>query len=202
MFNYNERSSFLNFINRLLDVLLLNILWLISCIPLITIGAATTAAYAVLFKMLTDEEGYIIKSYIKEFKNNFKKSTLLWVLNAAGLYILYLDWQLVTKVETPSIFLLIISIVSSVVVFTGFLYVYPLTARYENRVKDTILNSIQLSFKYFLRTIILLLIIVFEIVVFTWNTALLIPGILVGPMIIFYTISAASRKIFLEIEKE
>ncbi len=202
MFNYNEKSKLLNFINRLLDILLLNILWIVSCLPIITVGAATTAAYSVLLKMLTDEEGYIARSFFKEFKLNFKKSTCIWILQAVLLYALYLDYQIVTKTETPSIVLLIISIISTVLVFTGFLYVYPLTARYENTVKNTILNSIQLSFKFFLRTIILILITVFEICIFTWNTALLIPCILIGPMIIFYTISATSRKIFLETEKK
>lgn len=202
MFNYSERSPFLNFVNRLLDILLLNILWIVSCIPLVTIGAATTAVYAILLKMLTDEEGYILKSYVKEFRANFKKSTLLWLMQAAGIYILYLDWQIVLKTETPSIFLLIVSIISTFVVFAGFLYVYPLTARYDNTVKNTILNSLQLCFKYFVRTIILLFIIIFECAVFTWNTVLLIPGILIGPMIMFYTISATSRRIFLQTETE
>ena len=51
MFNYSEKSPLLNFVNRLLDILLLNILWIVSCIPIVTIGAATTAVYAILLKM-------------------------------------------------------------------------------------------------------------------------------------------------------
>lgn len=202
MFSYNEKSRLLNFVNRLLDVLLLNIVWLVSCIPLVTIGAATTAAYSVTMQMLTDEEGYIVKSYIKAFKQNFKKSTILWLLNASGLYIVYLDWQIVTKTETPSIVLLVISIISTVLITAAFLYVYPLTARYNNTVKNTILNSIQLCFKFFLRTLILLILIAFEIAVFTWNSAMIIPGLLIGPMIVFYTVSAGARTLFLKTEKE
>ena len=129
--------------------------------------------------MLTDEEGYIVKSYFKEFKANFKKSTLLWILHAAGIYILYLDWQIVLKTETPSIVLLIVSIISTFVVFAGFLYVYPLTARYDNTVKILFL-ILQLCFKYFIRTIVLLVIIAFEYAVFT-DTALN-SSILIGPI--------------------
>lgn len=201
MFGYSEKNSFFNFINRLLDVILLNILWLITCIPIVTIGAATTAAYSITMKMLDDQEGYIIKSFFKEFKKNFKKATILWILNFIGLYILYLDWQIVVNIQAPPILLIIISILSSFFIFTGFLYVFPLTARYENTIKKTIINSIQLCFKYFLRTIILLIVVGFEVFIFSWNVPMIIFGICAGPMILMYTVSAVAKKIFFLTEK-
>lgn len=72
-------SGFSRFMNRISDLFILNILWIICSIPIITIGASTTALYSVDLKLLDNEESYIIKNFFKAFKENFKKSTILWI---------------------------------------------------------------------------------------------------------------------------
>lgn len=76
---FNSDSRFSIFMNRISDLFILNILWIIFSIPIITIGASTSALYSVDLKLLDSEEGYIIKSFFKAFKENFKKSTILFV---------------------------------------------------------------------------------------------------------------------------
>lgn len=76
---FSSNSGFSRFMNRISDLFILNILWIICSIPIITIGASTTALYSVDLKLLDNEEGYIIKSFFKAFKENFKKSTILWL---------------------------------------------------------------------------------------------------------------------------
>ena len=68
------------FINKLLHVLLLNLLWVVCSIPIITMGASTTAVYYVTLKLVRDEEGYTIKSFFDSFKTNFKQATLIWII--------------------------------------------------------------------------------------------------------------------------
>ena len=70
---FNMNSGFFKFINRLLDVLFLNFLWIICSLPIVTIGAATCAAFSISLKMVDDEEGYIGKSFFKEFKKNLSR---------------------------------------------------------------------------------------------------------------------------------
>ena len=82
---FNINSSFFKFINKLLDVLLLNLLWILCSLPVVTIGAATCAAFSVTLKMVDDEEGYIVKPFFKYFKQNFKQGTLMWIFTAFGL---------------------------------------------------------------------------------------------------------------------
>ena len=77
---FNADSGFSRFMNRVSDLFILNILWIICSIPIITIGASTTALYSVDLKLLDNEEGYIIKSFFKAFKENFKKSTIIWLI--------------------------------------------------------------------------------------------------------------------------
>lgn len=195
-------SKFMCFMDRLFDVLLLNLLWLVFCLPVITIGAATVAAYSVAFPMIDDEEGYIAKHFLKAFKSNFRQGTILWLLNAAALYALYIDWQIVLASENPSIIFIIVSILSTVFIFCAFVYAYPQTARYDNSVKRILENSIRISFRFFGKTGILIVVLTLEVGLFVWNTPMLIFGALVGPMMIFYTISGISKRIFEKLDDE
>ena len=110
-------SKFMRFVDQLVDVVILNLLWLVCCLPIITIGASTVAAYRVSMRMIDSEEGYIAKSFFRSFRANFVQGTLLWLLNAAAVYALYLDWQIVLKSANPSIILVLVSILSTVFVF-------------------------------------------------------------------------------------
>ena len=73
---------------RLADFIILNLLWVVCSIPIITIGASTTALYTVMLKLVKNEEGYIAKGFLKAFKENFKQATVIWlILLVAGLLI-------------------------------------------------------------------------------------------------------------------
>ena len=67
-------------LNKICDMVCLNVLWLICCIPIITIGASTTALYTIMLKMVKNEEGYIFRGFFKAFKSNFKQSTIIWII--------------------------------------------------------------------------------------------------------------------------
>jgi uncharacterized membrane protein YesL len=190
----------MNFLGRSIDVLFLNFLWLAFCLPIVTIGAATAAAYGVTLKMVDNEEGYIARSFFKEFKASFKRGTLLWLLNCIGLYALYIDWQLVFKAESPSILITIAGILSAAFVFCAFIYAYPLIARYDTPLKNAIKNSLGICFRYPIKTLMLAAVMAIEIAVFAWNKTMAFFGVLAGPMILMYTVSGVSKKIFKEIE--
>ena len=198
----NINSSFFKFWDKLIDLLFLNLIMLFCCIPVVTIGPAVTAAYAVLLKMVDDEEGYIYKSYFKYFKSNFKKGMIFGILFMAAVYALYIEWQIVTKMNDVNFILIVIAIFSTTIVTAALLYVFPLTARYENTIINTIKNSFHISVYFFGQTIFILIIVVLEIALFMWNKWLMLAGILVGPMIVIYTIAAMGKKIFLKIEKD
>ena len=78
LFNYD--NPVWRFIGKLGDLIILNILWMITSIPIVTIGASITALYYVTLKLVRDEDGYTIKSFFKSFKENFKQSTIIWLI--------------------------------------------------------------------------------------------------------------------------
>ncbi len=202
MLRFDENSKLTGFINRLVDVLRLNLLWLACCVPVVTIGAATVAAYSVCLRMVDNEEGYVVRDFFRAFKANFRQGTVLWLLNAVAIYALYLDWQIVTKATDPSVVSIVVSIVSTVVAFCAFAYSYPLIARYRNTVVRTISNSARICVRYAGRTFILVLVLLLEVALFSWNGVMIVIGVLIGPIILVYTVAGVSKRIFRAIDQE
>ena len=68
-------SPLMRVLNRVGDLMILNILMIICCIPVITVGAACTGMHYVLLKMVRDREGYLVRGFFKSFVMNFKQAT-------------------------------------------------------------------------------------------------------------------------------
>ena len=138
-------NPFWRSLNTVADLLILNVLYVLCCLPVITIGAATTALYAVSMKLAKkDEDIYVTRSFFRAFISNFKQATLIWVIflgiGAFLLYDLYLvnvlaylQWLEVVLLIFCGYYLLCIS------------YVFVLQSRYENTIRKTIRNSLLLS---------------------------------------------------------
>ncbi len=199
---FNIDGGFYQFISRFYDLVKLNFLWLIGCIPIITIGASTTAAYSVALKMVDDEESYIARSFIREFKNNFKQGTVMGLIFTAATYALYLDYEINRVSEEGSVPLMIIGILSAFIYVSAMLYSFPLLARYENSIINTIQNSMEISRRYFGRTLLITGILVLEFAVFNFNAILQGIGLFFGGAFGIFTVAAFSKRIFQELEKE
>jgi len=184
------------------NIVILSLSWLLFSLPIVTIGASTVAAFSIAFKLIDGTDGYMFKGFVKAFKSNWKQGTILWVITAASIYALYLDIQLLFKTEDPSYFLIIASIVSFLFIFFALLYVFPLSARYENKWYMHIKNSFILSIRFFKKTVFLLLILVVELGLIIWNEKTIILLVLIGPMIFIYTVAGTARKIFADVDEQ
>ncbi len=190
------------FFSRLWDMIKLNLLWLLCSIPIVTIGASTVAAYTITLKMVDDQEGYIAKSFFKAFKENLKQGIPLGILTLAAIYIVYLDFQIFFAVENPPAFILVMAVVAIFVFTLGLIYAFPLSARYENTLINTLKNSWEISLRYFGRTIILVLVILAECLFFFFNYYTIALFVLIGPACIMLTISGMVMYMFRQIEKD
>lgn len=199
---FSVDSAFYRFMSKLFDVVKLNFMWLLFSLPIVTVGASTVAAMSVALKMVDDEEGYVCKSFIKAWKENWKQGIVLGIISVVAIYAVYLDFQLFEAVEGNPIMFLLIGMVSCFVVIMCLIYAYPLMARYENTLIRTIQNSFRIGRKYFGRTVMLVFLLTVEYVLFSFNEMMLFVGFLVGPAIALYTIAGISKRIFQEIEKE
>lgn len=199
---FSVESFFYRFLMKFLDVLKLNFMWILFSLPVVTVGASTVAAMSVALKMVDDEEGYIGRSFLKAFKENWKQGTILWVITVIACYAVYLDFQLFEAVPENPVLFLVIGMVSAFVIILALLYSYPLLARYENTLFKTIQNSLDISRKYFGRTLLLIVVVGFEFLIFQFNSTMVFFGIIIGPAFVIFTIASFSKRIFQEIEKE
>lgn len=133
------------------NLLCLNVLWLICCLPVITAGAATTALYYVIFQYLTKQDDGVWKPFFKAFKENFKTVTPVWVLHfmiggALGAEAFYLS-----RGAQPWLWLVFGVLL---VVYAGTsAYVYPILARYNTTRKQAVFNSFALSTRHLFTTV-------------------------------------------------
>lgn len=198
---FSPDSKLYKFMSTLTDVLKLNMLWLLFSLPLVTSGAATIAAFTITLRMTEDNEGRIAHDFVREFKNNIKHGIPMSFITILSVWAVYLDFQIFRAAQSHEIVFLIIGIVSAYILGFSQLYVYPLLARYENTVTGCLKNSFHISMKYFIRSLFLVVIIAFEIVLILWNNTTLFVGFLIGPVSIMLTISGFAINIFHELEK-
>ena len=139
-------NPIMRILSRIADLLWLNILVVICCIPVVTAGPALTAMYYVTMKMVKNEENYITKMFFKAFKENFKNSAIIGLIFIAGVTLIRLDFWIMEYNEVW-----FSEYIKYPVLFLGFmmlliyLYVFALQARFENSVKNTIKNAFLLS---------------------------------------------------------
>lgn len=202
MFKYDADSKFSAFVGRLADIFLLNVLWLVFSLPLVTVGASTLAAFSVCMRLVEGEETPIARGFLKGFRENLRQGVPLGVLGAVALYALYIDWQIVFKSDEPPIILVVASLVSTVLVACAFVYAFPIASRYRNSLGRDLANSLRLCSRYPGRTALLFALLLFEVAVFAWNETMMLFGIAIGPMILVYTVGSAARRIFSDVERE
>ncbi len=179
-----------------------NFLWMIFSLPIVTLGGATIAAFDVCMKMAAGEEGYIARDFVDAFKKNFKNGIPYGLLLLLCAYVVWLDFSLFEQIEGNPMILLIMGIIAAFVFLISFLFAFALQARYENTLIKTLKNSADISIKYFVRTLTLIIALAVQIVLFYWNAVTLFIGFLVGPACIIYTISSYARIFLDELEQE
>ena len=156
---FNMDGPVMSFLNRVADLIWLNILALVCCIPIVTAGASLTALHYMTIKMIRKEDGYITRGFFKSFRQTFKQATLLWMLMLLAGGIIWVDLFLLNRVIVglPKAFSVVISAVGILVVFT-FIYIFPVLARFDNTIKNTIKNAFLMSILNFPKTILMVII--------------------------------------------
>lgn len=150
-------SPLMNFLNKVADIMILNIMFIIFSIPVFTTGAAYSAAYYMGFKMVKNEETYIIKGFWKAFKENFKQATAIWLIVLVVLAILTVDYRIIAYSGIEFARGIRIAMVTvTVVLVMGLVFLFPLQARFTNPVKYTIRNAFLMALSHLPTTFLLI----------------------------------------------
>jgi uncharacterized membrane protein YesL len=152
------KTSFVNMLAFLGDIVILNLLFLVCSIPIITIGASATACYAGVSRTLQKREtGLVYKAFFADFRAAFQQSTAAWLLELFILAILAGDlWFAIVYSEPDNKFFIVFAILVGAGVLMASLWFYPLTARFQNKLGAQIKNAFLLAFAQFPRTLLAL----------------------------------------------
>lgn len=157
---FDVENPIFRFIGKVGDIWLLNLLWLITSLPVVTLGAATTALLGTAIKLADNTEGHIIKDYFNAFVRNFKQATLIFLLTACVGTILAADICFWANNEASESYLFLALMLGLSIPYIAVLaYVFAVQARFKNTVKDTIRNAFFMAIKHLRYTITLLLLI-------------------------------------------
>ena len=169
---------------------MLSVLWMVCSIPVVTIGASTTAMYYVTLKLVRDEDGYTFRSFFKSFKENFKQSTIIWLIFLVAGIVLGVDVFFFLRVFNGSqnvrTIMLAIFMAMSFLYFAMFTFVFPLQARFYNPVKRTIFNAFFMSIRHLFQTIAIIVIDAAVVVAMVMIPQIMMFGVLFGfPLLAF-----------------
>lgn len=152
-------NPFNNFMTKVFDVVLLNALFLLCSIPIVTMGASATALYYVMLKLVRDEEGGILKEFFRAWKENLKQSVPMFLIFAVFAGILMADLHILKGSDSSAAMIMYggcVALLLALGAVAG--YAFPLLVRFENTVKGTIVNAGKIAVTHLPQTFLILLI--------------------------------------------
>ncbi len=200
-FKYN--SALQRFMGSLADFILLNFLFMISCIPIVTIGPALNAMYSILISEARHEHVPFFKTYRIKFKENISRSLILSIIMLITGVILSVNlffWMQFKSIIFTIIFVIIVLIM--IIYISVFPYVFALNARYDESVGVTLKNALYISMAYISKTMLIHVITALIASILYFVVLLRIPFFLFGFSYILYCDAYIINKIFEKIEKD
>ena len=154
-------SKFMRTMSMIADLIILNVIYLVTCLPVVTIGAASTAMYTVCFRLGTAREGSLVKGYFRAFRDEFRQATLVWLFlllfgaaSCVNIFIfLSMDGWMHYLFFPFVLFLLVVLMMMG--------YAFPLLSQFRNDTKSVIKNALIFSVAYLPRTVLIVVINVF-----------------------------------------
>lgn len=196
-------SPLMNVLNKMADLMWLNILTLICCIPVITAGAVLTSMHYVALKIVRNEESYITRSFFKSFKTNFRQATLIWLLLMLVAAILGGDYYIITKSGMQfSQVLVVLIMAAGVLVICTSLYVFPVLAKFDNTIMGTIRNAFIMSILQLPKTVVMFVMAFFPLIIYLVSLRLIPIIFLFGFSLPAYASAMLYNKFFQKLEDQ
>lgn len=143
--------------NFLADIFILHLLWLLYSLPIITIGASTTALYYAMMKRIRTDEGTIFKNFHSSFLSNLKQATILWVFVVIISFLFVFDFRFCIALHNTvgNFMLFACSLFVLPFIFT-IIYLFPMQAKFQNKIIQTVKNAFFMSFLHIPYTLLLI----------------------------------------------
>ena len=153
-------GSFINICDKIFDVMALGFLWILCSLPIVTIGASTSALYYAMVKCVKKGDGYIAREFFRSFRLNLMSGCFIWILVVAATFAMHLNIGILMK-ETDGyvgLFFICVYALTSVFILAVSCYVFPALARFDMSSGWLIKLAMYMTVRYFGTTLALLLI--------------------------------------------
>lgn len=155
---FNPDSRIMIFLSRVADLVILNILWLVCCVPVVTIGASTTAMYHVIRHWQKDSVSSVVRDFFQSFKEDFKQATPVYLILLIPTAAVVMNAMMIFNPENsaavPS-YLLVIWFISALILLFISSFVYPVMAFFADSIFKTLRNAMVLALANLPRTILI-----------------------------------------------
>lgn len=163
-------GGLMQILNRVMYIVAVNLLFLLCCIPVITIGASATAMYTVFFKFQKGLEPPILKTFFGAFKSNFKISLKGWIPMLVILLTLIVNYYILNNTGiigtgiAGAAFRIFLDLVL-IVMLALWIYLFPAMAYFENNIWGYLTYAVSLAVSRLPKTILLMFVHVIPIVI-------------------------------------
>ena len=143
-------------LTKVADLMWLNLVTLVMCIPVITAGAALTAKDYMCYKILKNEEAGITKGFFHSFKQNFKQATLIWLMMLFVLGFVIVDVLFALGLSGSGV-----NIVRAIIygiaffIYIACIMIFPVLARFDNTLFGTIKSGVHMTVAILPRAILM-----------------------------------------------
>lgn len=198
---FNLDNPIWSFMGKVADLILLNLMVVVCSLPIFTIGASWTALYFVTIRMARNEESYIVKDFLRSFRDNFKQATIIWMFALVAIVVFVGDILIYRMMPgaIPEPLMVAVMAVAFLVLCT-IIYVFPVLSRFQNTIKGTLKNAFLISLVNIPYTIAFVVLAIIPIIalIFVYQLAPLI--IIVGISLPAYLASFLWVRIFRKFE--
>jgi uncharacterized membrane protein YesL len=199
----NIDSPFMQVMSKVADLLILNVLALICCLPIITIGPSLTALHYVSLKMVRNEDCHVARSFFRSFRLNFVQSFILGLIMLFATLIVLVDLMILrsTSWSFESVMQVLILCVGILILFTS-MFLYAIQARFSNTIFRTLKNAFTVSILQFPRTILMILMFVLPLFAYFFIPQTMLFAFFFGISVPTYLSAKLYNKFFKKLEDQ
>ena len=192
---FSPDSKFMRAMSLLGDLLVLNLVFLVCCLPVVTIGPAIAALDTAAFRIVRDTEGRSVKVFFQAFRQNLRRGIALWlVLLLVGAAVAMDIWLFAAFTGALRFLVVLFGILFALVLFSAG-YAFPLLSQFDNTVKGTLKNALFLSLGYLPRTLVITVLNVFPFAMLLWDLLLFLQCGFLWIFLYFAAIACLNAKL-------
>ncbi|MBM7691750.1 putative membrane protein YesL [Peribacillus deserti] len=170
-------SRFYSILVFVSNMFLLNLLWLILCLPVITIFPATAAMFGVVRQWIIHKDTSVFPAFLRCLKENFKQSFIIqvvWILLAG---FLFFDYSISLRLGFLKAIISPILIVLGSLLMLGSSFLFPHIVHFKTKTRNIFVNSFLLSISYIPYSLLLcLLFVLIALVLYIFPVSVLFIG--------------------------